>query len=327
MLDALHNKTITILGTGTWGWALAHFLSQKDFQIRLWTPTGKNLDHLLSQRRHPRLPETRLKDSIVITDSIEEATCGVNTFVMAVASPFVRSVAKQLKNYVVQPTIISVTKGLEAQTALTMSEVIQSEIMDAKVCVLSGGSHAEEVIKGMPFALTATSSHQETAEWVASILRQKNVGIDVSEDIRGVEISAALKNIISIATGIADGQQLGDNFRSALITRGLRAIRELGVTCGANPNTFYKDCCLGDLLATAFSMHSRNRKFGLLIGQGYSKAIALEKVGMAVEGLNALEGALALAQKHQTTIPFRDTVIDIVEGRKNPKAIIDLILQ
>lgn len=323
-------KNICVLGAGTWGWAVAHYLSNnKNNSVRIWTPTGKNLPHFLSLRTHPKLPDEKLVDSVLITDNLSRATEGADVLVMAVSSPYVRQISGLLMNQFGNRAlrIISLVKGLEASTALTMSQIMREVLPNADVCVLSGGSHAEEVIKGLPFALTAASSDLSFAEEVAQLFRQSNVGIKVSDDISGLEISAALKNIISIASGIADGQHLGDNFRSALITRGLHAIKELGVVCGAAPETFYEDCCLGDLLATAFSNHSRNRRFGLLIGEGFSKAEALNRVGMAVEGLNALQGALTLAEQQGLRIGFAEAIRDIVEGRKSPSEIVPLVLQ
>lgn len=325
-MQTTDNHKICVLGAGTWGWAITKVLQDNGHDVSLWSATGFNLRRLKDNRCHPRLANSKLDKDLLITHNLEEALEGAQIAVMVVASPYVRETAKKLALCSHPPRIIvSATKGLEKGTAKTMTQIICEELPHSKICAISGGSHAEEVIRGLPFALTCASKDKSVALLTEEIFRSPNVGLHLTNDLQGLELAAALKNIIAIAAGISDGAALGDNCRAALVTRGLSEIAEIGKLCGAKKRTFYEDCGIGDLLATAFSPHSRNRRFGLLIGRGLSKQAAFEEIGMAVEGLNALEGALLLASTMQIKAGFASLVKEIVEGNKLPESIADLV--
>lgn len=325
-MQTTDNHKICVLGAGTWGWAITKVLQDNGHDVSLWSATGTNLRKLQDNRCHPRLANSKLDKDLLITHDLEEALEGAHIAVMVVASPYVRETAKKLALCSHPPKIIiSATKGLEKGTAKTMTQIICEELPHSKICAISGGSHAEEVIRGLPFALTCASKDKSVALLTEEIFRSPNVGLHLTNDLQGLELAAALKNIIAIAAGISDGAALGDNCRAALVTRGLSEIAEIGKLCGAKKRTFYEDCGIGDLLATAFSPHSRNRRFGLLIGRGLSKQAAFEEIGMAVEGLNALEGALLLASTRQIKAGFAGLVKEIVEGNRLPESIADLV--
>jgi glycerol-3-phosphate dehydrogenase (NAD(P)+) len=318
---------IAILGAGTWGWALAGLFAKEHFPVSIWTATGRNLRVLQETHVHPKLPDIQISPSVAVTDDMGKALKDADIVIFATASPYMREVARKAAKFVTAPLAISVTKGLEPDTTLTMTEVLAEEIPEARLCTLSGGSHAEEVIRGLPFALTLAAKDDETPRRLKNLLSGVDVGLHHTKDIKGVEIGAALKNILAIAAGIGDGQNLGDNFRSALVTRGLYEMTRLGQACGCRLETFYEDCCLGDLLATAFSPHSRNRNFGLLIGKGFSREESLEKIGMVVEGLNAITGAIQLGERYGVETPFFETVRDIVAGKLPRENIVKLIFR
>ena len=259
---------------------------------------------------------------------LADALANAPVVFLAVASPFVRAAARELARSFAprQPAlVISLAKGLEPHAGRRLSEVILDEWPGVPLCVLSGGSHAEEVALDLPFSLVAASAQQDVAQKTAALFAGTPAFVTPTTDVLGVELSAAFKNIVAIAAGIGDGLRLGDNFRGALITQGLAELADLLRVAGASSETVLGPAGLGDLLATALSSHSRNRRFGLAIGRGLSCDDARKSVGMVVEGLHAIDGALQLAQRLGLTLRFAQTLRTITTGSAPPAAIARLL--
>ena len=317
------NKRIGILGSGTWGTALANLLISIGHEVTLWSKFESELEYIASNHAHKNLPGVVINEQIKLTSNLEAAICGQDVIVMAVPSPFVRQTARLIKDYVKEGQIIvTVAKGVEKGTLMTTSEIIHDELKekDLPVEALSGPTHAEEVAIGLPTLIVSACEDIKAAEQIQDIFySSKCLRVYTNQDIKGVEICGALKNIIAIAAGMSDGLGFGDNAKAALITRGLREITKIGLAVGANINTFSGLTGIGDIVVTATSVHSRNHKAGYLLGQGYSLEETLEKVGMVVEGLNSLEAAIELEQKYGLNLPIIDTVSAIISGKTSVK--------
>ena len=316
-------KRIGILGSGTWGTALANLLISVGHEVTLWSKFESELEYFALNHAHKNLPGVVVSDQIKLTSNLEEAINGQDVIVMAVPSPFVRQTASLIKDYVQDGQIIvTVAKGVENGTLMTTSEIIHDVLKekDLPVVALSGPTHAEEVAIGLPTLIVSACEDIKYAEQIQDIFySSKCLRVYTNEDIKGVEICGALKNIIAIAAGMSDGLGYGDNAKAALITRGLREITKIGLAMGANINTFSGLTGIGDIVVTATSVHSRNHKAGYLLGQGYSLEETLEKVGMVVEGLNSLEAAIELEKKYDLNLPIIDTVSAIVNGKTSIK--------
>ena len=317
------NKRIGILGSGTWGTALANLLISIGHEVTLWSKFESELEYIASNHAHKNLPGVVISEQIKLTSNLEEAICDQDVVVMAVPSPFVRQTARLIKDYVKDGQIIvTVAKGVEKGTLMTTSEIIHDELKekDLPVVALSGPTHAEEVAIGLPTLIVSACEDVKAAEQIQDIFySSKCLRVYTNQDIKGVEICGALKNIIAIAAGMSDGLGFGDNAKAALITRGLREITKIGLAVGANINTFSGLTGIGDIVVTATSVHSRNHKAGYLLGQGYSLEETLEKVGMVVEGLNSLEAAIELEEKYGLNLPIIDTVSAIISGKTSVK--------
>lgn len=316
-------KRIGILGSGTWGTALANLLISVGHEVTLWSKFESELEYIALNHAHKNLPGVVVSDQIKLTSNLVEAINGQDVIVMAVPSPFVRQTASLIKDYVQDGQIIvTVAKGVEKGTLMTTSEIIHDVLKekDLPVVALSGPTHAEEVAIGLPTLIVSACEDIKYAEQIQDIFySSKCLRVYTNEDIKGVEICGALKNIIAIAAGMSDGLGYGDNAKAALITRGLREITKIGLAMGANINTFSGLTGIGDIVVTATSVHSRNHKAGYLLGQGYSLEETLEKVGMVVEGLNSLEAAIELEKKHGLNLPIIDTVSAIISGKTSVK--------
>lgn len=316
-------KRIGILGSGTWGTALANLLISVGHEVTLWSKFESELEYIALNHAHKNLPGVVVSDQIKLTSNLEEAINGQDVIVMAVPSPFVRQTASLIKDYVQDGQIIvTVAKGVEKGTLMTTSEIIHDVLKEKNlpVVALSGPTHAEEVAIGLPTLIVSACEDIKYAEQIQDIFySSKCLRVYTNEDIKGVEICGALKNIIAIAAGMSDGLGYGDNAKAALITRGLREITKIGLAMGANINTFSGLTGIGDIVVTATSVHSRNHKAGYLLGQGYSLEETLEKVGMVVEGFNSLEAAIELEKKYGLNLPIIDTVSAIVNGKTSIK--------
>ncbi len=321
---------IGILGAGTWGIALARMLSNSGNDVAVWSALEREIDLLSSSRKHPNLPGVELPDQIAYTKDISSICTDKDILVFAVPSMFVRSTAQKVAPYLASGQIIvDVAKGIEERTLYTMTEVIADEISDPtiKLVALSGPTHAEEVVQDLPSAIISASSDISAAETVQKIFNTDRMRVYTNDDIRGVELCGALKNVIALAAGIATGLGCGDNAKAALITRGIAEISRLGMAMGCKEYTFGGLAGIGDLIVTATSVHSRNNHCGILIGQGVSVKDAIEQVGMVVEGINALPAAVSLAKKYGIEMPIVATVDAIVSGGVDVSMAIDRLMR
>ncbi len=311
---------IAILGSGTWGTALANaFINKHD--VCVYVPLKNEYSYLIENGEHPHLKGVKLNKNIIFTLSLEECIKDKDCVIFAVPSIFVRDVAKKAKPYIRNNQIIvDVAKGIEEDTLFTLSEVILSEIgTDKTVVALSGPTHAEEVAICLPTLIVAASKNIEAAKYIQRELSLPYLRIYTNEDIKGVELSGSLKNIIALASGISDGLGYGDNAKAAIVTRGLAEISRLGKAIGCNEKSFFGLTGIGDIVVTSTSKHSRNYNAGFYLGKGYSLDEALTQVGMVVEGINCLKAAKKLANKYGVDMPIVDAVYSVVF--ENAKAV------
>lgn len=304
---------IGVIGAGTWGMALARSLALSGNSVIVWSALPEEIDSLNQTRKQVNLPYMEIPDSIVFTKDAKEACTGKDIIVFAVPSTFVRSTAKSLASFIPDGQIIvDVAKGIEAKTHNFLSEVILSEIPGASVVVLSGPTHAEEVAKDLPTTIVAANADLSIAQKVQAAFTSQYLRVFTNTDVKGIELCGALKNIIALAAGISDGLGFGDNIKAALITIGLAEIKRLGEKMGCLNETIYGLTGMGDLIVTATSVHSRNNRCGHLLGEGYTAEEAVSKVGMVVEGINALPAALSLAKQYDIELPIIFSVDKIV---------------
>ena len=322
--------TISVLGAGSWGTALSLLLYQNGHQVALWSALEDEVKMLREKREHAsKRPGVKLPEDMDITADLEKCLKSVDVAVLAVPSPFTRSTAHQMKPYVKDGQIIvNVAKGVEENSLMTLSEIIEQEIPQAEVAVLSGPSHAEEVGRGLPTTCVVSAHKRKTAEYLQGIFMSPVFRVYTTPDILGVELGAALKNVIALAAGTADGLGYGDNTKAALITRGIAEISRLGVKMGARQETFYGLSGIGDLIVTCASVHSRNRKAGYLMGKGYTMQEAMDEVKMVVEGVYSAKAAKELAEKYQVEMPLVEEVNRVLfEDKKPADAVRDLMLR
>lgn len=319
-----------VIGAGSWGTALALLLHHNGHRVTLWSALADEVTLLQTKRENPdKLPGVKLPEEMTVTADLREAVSGQDMLVLAVPSPFVRSTAHQMRELVsAGQIIVNVAKGIEEATLMTLSQVIEAEIPQADVAVMSGPSHAEEVGKGLPTTIVAGAKSKKTAEYVQSLFMSEVFRVYTSPDVTGIELGSALKNVVALAAGIADGLGYGDNTKAALITRGIAEIARLGTAMGGKVETFAGLSGIGDLIVTCASMHSRNRRAGILIGKGYSYEAAMEEVKMVVEGVYSAKAALGLAAKYGVTLPIIEQVNEVLfHGKKADEAVRDLMLR
>ena len=289
--------SIGVLGAGTWGMALARMLTVSGNDVQVWSAIEAEVDNLSTTRVHPNLPGMVIPQELRFTKSIEEVCTGKDVLLFAVPSVFVRATAAKARPYIRSGQIIvDVAKGIEPDTLYTMTEILADELSHengpraVRLVALSGPTHAEEVALDLPTTIVSASPDLEAAEVVQEVFSNTCMRVYTNTDIKGVELSGAMKNVIALGVGISTGLGYGDNARAALITRGIAEIARLGVAMGCNVQTFAGLAGIGDLIVTATSMHSRNNRAGILIGKGESPEQAVKEVGMVVEGINALKG-------------------------------------
>ena len=276
---------ISVIGAGSWGIALALLLHKNGHHVTVWSIVEAEIRMLQTEHEHKdKLPGVRLPEDMAFTTDLQAAVTGKDVLVLAVPSPYTRSTSHNMQPYVTEgQLIVNVAKGIEENTLLTLSQIIEEEIPQAQVAVLSGPSHAEEVGRGIPTTIVVGAAKKETAEYLQNIFMNEVFRVYISPDVLGIELGAALKNVVALAAGIADGLGYGDNTKAALITRGITEIARLGVAMGGRFETFCGLTGIGDLIVTCASMHSRNRRAGILIGQGYTTRQAMDEVKMVVE--------------------------------------------
>lgn len=323
---------VAVIGTGSWGTALSLVLAKKGHEVLLWGRNQEKVDAINRSRENIYyLPGVILPHGITATTDLEEALHKIKYIVMSVPSHTTREVCKKIKEYVTPGSIIiNTAKGIETGSLKRLSEVISEELSDktTDISVLSGPSHAEEVGNDMPTAVVAGAINKETAEAVQDLFMSPKFRVYTNPDLIGIELGAALKNVIALGTGIADGLGYGDNSTAALITRGAVEIARLGVAAGANKYTFAGLTGIGDLIVTCTSVHSRNRRAGILIGQGYSLEEAVKEVGMVVEGAKAAQAGSVLSEKYQVSMPICQETNKVLFKNKNPReAVVDLMMR
>ncbi|RPF43460.1 glycerol 3-phosphate dehydrogenase (NAD(P)+) [Hydrogenoanaerobacterium saccharovorans] len=318
---------IGVLGAGGFGIALSVMCNKMGHEVTLWSAFPAEITEIIRDGQNLRLlPKVKIPQEIKLTSNIEDLQ-GNDLIILAVPSFAVRETAHKLQPYMGEGSVLAtVAKGLEDQSHKRLSEVIAEELPQCKIVVISGPSHAEEVATGVPTTVVAASSSRQAAEHVQDLLMNPTLRIYVNDDIKGVEYGGALKNVIALAAGICDGQKLGDNSKAALMTRGITEIARLGVALGANHETFGGLSGIGDLIVTCTSMHSRNRRAGIFIGQGNTARQALEKVGMTVEGYLATKAAYELSKSVDVEMPIVEQCYLVLYKNKSPKkAIADLM--
>lgn len=321
---------VGVLGAGSWGTALALLLHKNGHQVTVWSISKEEVEMLSKEREHKsKLPGVKLPQDMQFTNVLEEAILGKDFMVLAVPSPFTRATARSMKPFVAEKQIIvDVAKGIEEDTLMTLSQQIHEEIPQADVAVLSGPSHAEEVGRGLPTTCVVGAKTKKTAEYLQEAFMNEVFRVYTSPDMLGIEIGGSLKNVIALAAGIADGLGYGDNTKAALITRGIAEIARLGVAMGGKLESFTGLTGIGDLIVTCASVHSRNRKAGVLIGQGKTMEEAMEEVQMVVEGVYSTKSAVKLAKKYDVSIPIIEQVNAVLFEGKNPgEAVKDLMLR
>ena len=317
-------KNIGILGSGTWGTALANCLTNNGHNVTVWTKFENEKNALETNYVHPNLPGVDLNRKIVFATSLSSTVKDKDIIIFATPSIFIRETAIAAKPYL-NPSqiIVTVAKGIEEKTFFTMTEILEDVLgKEYSITALSGPTHAEEVSRGIPSTIVSAGSDLNACKIVQKAFEGTPLRVYTNSDVLGVEICGALKNIIALATGISDGLGFGDNTRAAIITRGLAEITRLGLSVGCKIETFIGLAGVGDLVVTATSRHSRNSRAGYLLGQGTPLDETLKQVGMVVEGINALPAAKNLAEKNNIDIPIINAVYDIVNNNKNPKEIV-----
>ena len=321
---------IGMIGAGSWGTTLSWLLANNGHSVVVWSALADEISMLRDYRENrSKLPGVILPDSVSFTTELKEAMEGMDLLVLAVPSPFTRSTAKQMKDLVAEGQIIvNVAKGIEEGTLMTLSQIIEQEVPQADVAVLSGPSHAEEVGKGLPTTIVAGAKTKSTAEYVQNLFMSPVFRVYTSPDVLGIELGAALKNVVALAAGIADGLGYGDNTKAALITRGITEIARLGTAMGGRFETFCGLSGIGDLIVTCASMHSRNRRAGILIGKGYTMEEAMKEVKMVVEGVYSAKAAMGLAEKYGIQLPIIEQVNEVLfNGKPAADAVRDLMLR
>lgn len=319
---------VSLLGAGSWGTALAILLANNGHEVTLWSALKDEVEMLSVHREHKdRLPGVILPDSISVTLDLEGACTDKDLIVFSVASPYVRQTAKNASSYIKKgQMIVNVAKGIEESTLYTISDILEEEIPQARIAVLSGPSHAEEVSKGIPTTVVIGSKCKETAETAQDIFMTDVFRVYTSPDMIGIELGGSLKNVIALAAGIVDGLGYGDNTKAALMTRGIAEMSRLGIKMGGKMETFAGLSGVGDLIVTCTSKHSRNRNAGYLIGKGYTMKEAMDEVKQVVEGVYSAKAALGLAKKYDVSMPIVEQICEVLFDNKSAREALNELL-
>lgn len=321
---------VSIIGAGSWGIAISLLLNNNGHEVTVWSVLKDEIKMLNEKREHTKsLPGVKIPESIVFSDDLEAVLADPDIVVLAVASPYTRSTAHMMSPHVKEGQIIvNVGKGIEETTLETLCRVVEDEIPQAQIAVLSGPSHAEEVGRGIPTTCVVGTRKKANAEFIQNVFMSNVFRVYTSPDMLGICLGGSLKNVIALAAGMADGLGYGDNTKAALITRGMAEITRLGVKMGGKPQTFSGLSGIGDLIVTCESMHSRNRRAGILIGKGYTADEAMKEVQMVVEGVYSAKAALKLAKKYDVSMPIVEQVNHILfDNKKASDAVMELMLR
>ena len=319
-------KNVAIIGSGSWGVALATHLARNGNNVRLWSFNKDERDLINNEKKCKFLPDIKIEKNIICSTNFEKVIDGADFIMHVTPSKYTWETFKQYKQYVGNKPVIICSKGFEKDTLKTLDEVLQDEMSNVRVGVLTGPSHAEEVAISIPTVMVVASKDEEILKLIQDTFMSEEMRIYTSNDVKGVELGGALKNIIAFCAGIAAGIGLGDNTFAALITRGLMEISRLGIKLGGKQETFYGLSGLGDLIVTCLSEHSRNRRAGKLIGQGKTLEEARKEVGMVIESIDNIDVAYELGKKNDVYIPIIETVYKVIyEGLKPEEAVKDLM--
>ena len=318
---------ISVIGAGSWGIALAVMLNKNGHEVKVWSHRQSQVDQMNDTHTSDKIKGVKLPESMTFTADIEDAAVNADVILIAVPSKATRETAEKLKQFIDNQIIITVTKGIEEDTLFTQTEILEDVFgADKQICVLSGPSHAEEVVVFKPTLVVAGSTDRQTSLFVQNLFMNKYFRVYSSPDVKGIEVGAALKNVIALAAGMSDGLGFGDNAKAALITRGIKEISELAVAMGAQAETLSGLTGVGDLIVTCSSMHSRNRMAGFYMGQGMSKDEAMEKVAMVVEGVYSAKAANKLAEKYNIEMPIVNVVNAVLfDGMATKDAVLELM--
>ena len=319
-------KTIAIIGSGSWGVALGVHLANLGNKVKIWSFDQEEMRIINEERACKFLKGLHIPDNIYCSLDFKEVIEDSDFIIHVTPSKFTRNIFKQYKQYVENRPVIICSKGFEKETLKTLDEVIKEELPGTRIGALSGPSHAEEVSIAIPTALVIASEEQEIKDMVQDTFMNEHMRIYASDDIKGVELGGALKNIIAFCAGVASGIGLGDNTFAALVTRGLVEITNLGVALGGKKDTFYGLSGLGDLIVTCLSEHSRNRRAGKLIGQGKTLEEARKEIGMVIESVDNIDVAYELGKIHKIEMPIVDTVYDVIYNKLDPKEAVDRLM-
>lgn len=321
---------VAIIGAGSWGIALAKVLHTNGNKVTVWSIVEDEITMLKEKHEHvQKLPGVKLPEDMEFTTDLESAVSGKAYLILAVPSVFTRSTAKSMAPFVKEGQIIvCVAKGIEEETLMPLTDIVEQEIPQAEVAVMCGPSHAEEVGIGLPTTVVAGAKKRAVAEGIQDIFMNNVFRVYTSPDVLGMELGGSLKNVIALAAGMADGLGYGDNTKAALITRGMFEMNKLAVTMGAKQETLNGLTGIGDLIVTCESKHSRNRKAGMLIGQGYTMQQAMDEVKMVVEGVYSAKAAIVLAKKYGVDMPIIEEVNKVLfEDKPAKEAVNDLMLR
>lgn len=321
---------VGIIGAGSFGTAVGILLGNKGYKIKIWDRKKDLINEINTSRENKRyLPEIKVPDSLTAEEDMEKVVHNADAIVIAVPSNAVRNVCKNLAGVIKEnQVLISLVKGIENGTYKRMSEIIEEFYPNNPIGVLSGPSHAEEVSQNIPTTVVSSSKSLETAEFIQDLFITSEFRVYTNLDIIGVELGGAVKNIIALAAGVSDGLEYGDNTKAALMTRGIAEIARLGLALGAQPLTFAGLSGIGDLIVTCTSMHSRNRRAGILIGKGKTVEEAIDEVKMVVEGVNTTKSVYELANKINIEMPITNELYKILYEKKPAKdAVLELMLR
>lgn len=323
-------RIISVIGAGSMGTAISIHLAKCGNEVKMWSPFKDEVEMISKAREHlHRLPGVIVPENVLCTDDLEEVLKNTELVVLAVPSQTTRQNSKNISRYVNKDMIVvTCSKGIEENTCMLLTDIMAEEIPQACVVALSGPSHAEEIARDIPTAVVAASEIREAAEFVQDVFMSPKFRVYTNPDVKGVELGGSLKNVIALCAGISDGLGFGDNTKAALMTRGIAEIARLGTAMGAKPQTFSGLTGIGDLIVTCTSMHSRNRRAGILIGQGKSVREAVEEVKMVVEGVATAKPAYELSKRYNVSMPITTEAYNVLFNQKNPKqAVVDLMMR
>lgn len=320
---------MAVLGGGSWGSAIARLLSNKGYDVSFYIRDKNIVEDLNTNFENKKyLPGIKF-NKIFATDNIEEAVIDSELIILAVPTNAIRSVLVDLKSRDIinkKQIFVNLAKGIENGTLELVSEIVQDVFPENEFAVLSGPSHAEEVGKDIPTAVTVSSDNIRVAEFVQEVFSTEKFRVYTNMDLVGVEIGAALKNIIALAAGMSDGLGYGDNTKAALMTRGIYEMSKLGIKLGANSHTFNGLAGIGDLIVTCTSMHSRNRRAGILIGEGFSPEEAAKEVGQVVEGVKTTKAAYELSKKYNVSMPITEKLYEVLYNNMDPRKAVNSLM-